>query len=286
MALPEDPKPKIRVNAFSKLCSRHPLCVQASVFLLEDPYVPGDSRRTPHVLPNGPEAVETLKDLLDRYWIWNAAAAEKREKKQNAQAEEQKTTGGEEGGKSPSGPSGGVGGGTGGGQTAADEHEGTTGVAGATLMSGPGPGGASSEPVLSAEELKRFLYPISKDCRGSVELFRHKALSVKKMEEYMPIIYKAETRARNAFLSHELQDTTKVYHMRWWLFLAVQRMVIDRFTLRQDGSISFCADNFMRMDEEQIHDDNEVSYFRQVVRRCMEEFCGNWKWKNIVNGLV
>ncbi|CAD7953764.1 unnamed protein product, partial [Amoebophrya sp. A120] len=75
MALPEDPKAKLRVNAFSRLCSRHPLCVQAGVFLMEDPYLPGDTKRNPYNFCNGPEAVEQLGFVLDRYWVYTSSSS-------------------------------------------------------------------------------------------------------------------------------------------------------------------------------------------------------------------
>lgn len=92
-----------------------------------------------------------------------------------------------------------------------------------------------------------------------------------------------ESLARNAFLSYDKLDSLKLWHLRWWLFAAIQRQVVDKFKIRKDGTVSIAPQNWLRLDPEQFETDNEVSYYRQVVQRAFREIAENWEWSNIIN---
>ncbi len=60
----EDPKADQRLYCFAKLCSRHPMCIQAAVFLLPSPYDLNPQNRLPTQLTQGPEGLHELDQLL------------------------------------------------------------------------------------------------------------------------------------------------------------------------------------------------------------------------------
>ena len=69
MGVIEDSQAWLRQCAFARLISRHPLCVQCSILLLDDPYVHADRSKLPKLIKQQPEGLLELEELFYNRWL-------------------------------------------------------------------------------------------------------------------------------------------------------------------------------------------------------------------------